>query len=158
MDTSKPANMSNSLDKTKSNMDKLNDKIDEIVKKFGDVLQDNVTKKTVSSVNGSSDEIAEKIGDFPSKAGHFRDAADYLYSYANLENGGGIMSKEPVIKAEKFGLTTCGKFNQRERRRKSKCTQDDKRPAAQDPVLSEIRDPGRSRDRGTSGQRDPRLL
>ena len=27
---------------------------------------------------------AEKIGDFPSKAGHFRDAADYLYSYANL--------------------------------------------------------------------------
>ena len=78
------SNMSNSLDKTKSNMDKLNDKIDEIVKKFGDVLQDNVTKKTVSSVNGSSDEIAEKIGDFPSKAGHFRDAADYLYSYANL--------------------------------------------------------------------------
>jgi len=35
--------------------------------------------------------------------------------------GGEIMSKEPVIKAEKFGLTTCGKFNQIERRIKSKC-------------------------------------
>ena len=30
------------------------------------------------------------------------------------------MSKEPVIKAEKFGLTMCGKFNQIERRIKSK--------------------------------------
>ena len=30
------------------------------------------------------------------------------------------MSKQPVIKAEKFGLTMCGKFNQTERRIKSK--------------------------------------
>ena len=78
------SNMSHSLDTTKSQMDKLNDVIDEIVKKFGGIIQDNVTRTTVSSVNGSSEEIANQTEDFPTKARHFRDAASDLFSYANL--------------------------------------------------------------------------
>lgn len=78
------SNMSHSLDTTKSNMDKLNDVIDEIVKKFGGVIQDNVTRTTVSAVNGTGKEIANKTEDFPKKARHFRDASDDLYTYSNL--------------------------------------------------------------------------
>lgn len=78
------SNMADSLGKTKSQMDKLNDIIDEIVKKFGSVMQDNVTRKTVSGVNSTSEQVGKKTEDFPAKAKHFSNAADDLFAYSNL--------------------------------------------------------------------------
>ena len=65
-------------------MDKINEVIDRITKTFGSDIQDEVTRTTVRSVEGSGEEVENAINDFPKKARHFRDAADYLYSYANI--------------------------------------------------------------------------
>ena len=76
--------ISRSLDKTKETIDKLNDVIDGIVKKFGDVIQDNVTKTSVQHVKESDEQIDGATQDFPSKAKNFSNAADDLFAYSNL--------------------------------------------------------------------------
>ncbi len=73
-----------SLRNAKKSMDELNDTIDNIVKRFGNIMQDAVTRATVSSVEGCNERVDNETSDFPKKANHFREAADYLYLYTNV--------------------------------------------------------------------------
>ena len=78
------SDIATSLISTKKSMDELNDTIDRIVKRFGNIIQDALTRTTVASVEGCNQRIESGISDFTQKAKHFREAADYLYSYTHI--------------------------------------------------------------------------